>query len=1000
MTNHSPLSLSLDERKSIRKHKQQVDELWSTLHTSSLQEIINTSDLATLTQHSFTDIYLGQANTDFPISPELSREITKRKPHLQLIEKGEKKLRNLAPIPEKEYTDRSLIQPEIEENSEGVIQNLKKSEFHSPHAKSVFDSLISQLQTSLKSLTTLHNRSSSFQSSIASLQQLILDIDRFTYHDELSRISKQSYPLKSAKEYLTNIISILQESLAEQTDTYKDTKLAVLYRQLWNIHKQQAANGWLVVEGLASREKIVDSILHNILDRKNSVLTGPAGTGKTELAKYTVRKLLNMLMNREQISKEEFELLSQDVPALSGHPDATKNEFLGKIVPLTKQSPEQLSNIRDQAQDKPMFDFAMSKLELACKIGLPIIIDEFLRYPESALAYLKFFRSRKPWEKLTLSNGDQIDIKSVNFIGTTNRWEQYGLIPADYIAREFSPIPVDYIGGEELKLLVSAKLMYKPWYIPYVGASTFKENGLLDNLVKVIPEVEDLRFARKEQTYFSSKLNSAGDFMETKGTLNQALLDTKRFLELRNWDETERLQIIQDSSYDTIIAHKICDFISNQADIKDQCILLRVFSAKGLIDSQHEEYLTTRSKELAKKDKNNITLAKLNLVSTSDKVVKWNKGALQVTDITQLLTALYPSISKLPLSDTIHMTKKEKEIKKIIWLLIDEYGGDVSILTLLDVLDKQSQFSEEDIKKLITICQDQLNLDRDRSSTDTAIKNDNAHYLQEYDNNPAWWFFEQLNELLEDTSEQDKNQKIKEEQKQRAKDIFTQYEYEEYIEANNIVKSNANFSQLGQQRKAQALQFLKDNNLETPAHIAMINNVQFTKEAIVIGGVPRAHENAKASDFGLTYSVDNKDNPADYSKSHVFKGEGAYADEDYFNYAMVDKIVKEKQAKVPSYQDMRKTLAALPGGPSGTLPDPPSSIGRNVGSAKLMSILLGTEMSGCRVDGVWDNVGSYGCLWSRSGSDSDYAWACGWDETRGGLGNYNRKCAWPLRLLV
>lgn len=175
---------------------------------------------------------MGQANTDFPISPELSREITKRKPHLQLIEKGEKKLRNLAPIPEKEYTDRSLIQPEIEENSEGVIQNLKKSEFHSPHAKSVFDSLISQLQTSLKSLTTLHNRSSSFQSSIASLQQLILDIDRFTYHDELSRISKQSYPLKSAKEYLTNIISILQESLAEQTDTYKDTKLAVLYRQL------------------------------------------------------------------------------------------------------------------------------------------------------------------------------------------------------------------------------------------------------------------------------------------------------------------------------------------------------------------------------------------------------------------------------------------------------------------------------------------------------------------------------------------------------------------------------------------------------------------------------------------------------------------------------------------------------------------------------------------------------------------------------------------------
>jgi RecG-like helicase len=135
-----------------------------------------------------------------------------------------------------------------------------------------------------------------------------------------------------------------------------------------------------------------------------------------------------------------------------------------------------------------------------------------------------------------------------------------------------------------------------------------------------------------------------------------------------------------------------------------------------------------------------------------------------------------------------------------------------------------------------------------------------------------------------------------------------------------------NISFLEQQRKSQALQFLKDNNLETPAHIAMINNVQFTKEAIVIGGVTRAHENAKASDFGLNYTIDDENNPADYNKAHVFKGEGDYAEEDYFNYAMVDKIVKEKQAKVPTYQDMRKALAALPWGPSeGTPPSSPSS---------------------------------------------------------------------------
>ena len=60
------------------------------------------------------------------------------------------------------------------------------------------------------------------------------------------------------------------------------------------------------------------------------------------------------------------------------------------------------------------------------------------------------------------------------------------------------------------------------------------------------------------------------------------------------------------------------------------------------------------------------------------------------------------------------------------------------------------------------------------------------------------------------------------------------------------VENNNDISQIEQQRKSQALQFLKDNDLETPAHIAMINNVQFTKESITIGGISRAHENAKA----------------------------------------------------------------------------------------------------------------------------------------------------------
>ena len=65
-----------------------------------------------------------------------------------------------------------------------------------------------------------------------------------------------------------------------------------------------------------------------------------------------------------------------------------------------------------------------------------------------------------------------------------------------------------------------------------------------------------------------------------------------------------------------------------------------------------------------------------------------------------------------------------------------------------------------------------------------------------------------------------------------------------------------------------------------------------------------------------------------------------------------------------------------------------------------MSILLGTEMSGYRNGGEREGCGSYGCLWSRSESDSGYAWACKWDGSEGRLGGYDREYARPLRLLV
>lgn len=215
----------------------------------------------------------------------------------------------------------------------------------------------------------------------------------------------------------------------------------------------------------------------------------------------------------------------------------------------------------------------------------------------------------------------------------------------------------------------------------------------------------------------------------------------------------------------------------------------------------------------------------------------------------------------------------------------------------------------------------------------------------------------------------------------------------------NVIPKTAISPLLQEHRKGQAIQFLKDQWKDTAENIKLINDVAYTDNAIIIWGVSWSYNNAKASDFGLTYSVDDKDNPADWTQAHVFKGEGKYSEEDYFNFPMVDKIVNEHNAKVPSYEDIWNSLVALPWDTKGKAPKEPTYVGWWIG-VKILSILLGTEMSGYRGGGVWEDIGSYGSLWSRSESDSFYAWAYGWDEAEGRLDHYRRKYARPLRLLA
>jgi hypothetical protein len=71
-------------------------------------------------------------------------------------------------------------------------------------------------------------------------------------------------------------------------------------------------------------------------------------------------------------------------------------------------------------------------------------------------------------------------------------------------------------------------------------------------------------------------------------------------------------------------------------------------------------------------------------------------------------------------------------------------------------------------------------------------------------------------------------------------------------------------------RKAEAIQFLYQNNMVTPENIAMINAVKYTAESIEIGGVAWARENLTAQQAGMEATHDSSNNKADYNKPHVF----------------------------------------------------------------------------------------------------------------------------------
>lgn len=405
-----------------------------------------------------------------------------------------------------------------------------------------------------------------------------------------------------------------------------------------------------------------------------------------------------------QLSEEDYQKYSKNLLYLSGHPDATTTELWGKWVmdnpnATAKEKETVLETMEktDPNRNRQLFRYAYSALEESMRTGIPVIIDEFLRYPETLLAAMKFHWSRKAGEKLTLENGEEITIKTVNFIATTNEGEQYGLYASDFINREYSAVHVDYLRGEELSDLIRLKLLKNPGYVPYIDATFFMKEGAVHRMIQVADKINALRFNGVTESFYD-KVDTNGKWKQnTKGKLQSAMLDTGRFLKCFDFKAADLLNYGANGA----LARNICKFIvSASSKESDKYLLIKLFSDAHLIDKSHEAYLLELDAPAMQiHDEQGTSVVAQNIATDALLPSLPSQGP---TDIAQLVRETpYDSsaIDELPFStDNLNVVAKKKILKEL-----KKHYADDTILAAIEKLEASEEITDEKIKKLMEV---------------------------------------------------------------------------------------------------------------------------------------------------------------------------------------------------------------------------------------------------------------------------------------------------------
>lgn len=374
----------------------------------------------------------------------------------------------------------------------------------------------------------------------------------------LSRQYSSRRPSSHARE---KILSTQREQQRLQQEMDKalcdDPALALAWRsrQLREYRRQLQKDRFAETP---SRTLLMDRLSTLLADERKVLLTGPTGTGKTELAKHTLRPF------------------SGEPEILSGHQGLTSYDVYGKPILTTSSEGATISS------------FHLGAFPRAAQEGRGLIIDEIDLIPTQTL-----LRHKADWN---LRTGDTLRIqedasntipikKGFGVVATANikgakHKEREPLDPA--VTRLFEPLPVPYFPKEELYDLTLATLIDRRGFLPLSKTDAAET---LKHLVDAALDIQDAYLGRSTSFY-----EKGGRSTNKVAFLEKAVLDPGRLLTLLSGFPRASLS---GRSFRSFLNDELTHFINNEDySPKDRFTLLDILTTHGfLTDHSIQDFL-------------------------------------------------------------------------------------------------------------------------------------------------------------------------------------------------------------------------------------------------------------------------------------------------------------------------------------------------------------------------------------------------------------------------